>query len=179
MSVHPLPDPAEERDNATFEALLWALARPGEVRRLPEAGPAAVALALVDRECVVHADDPDLLRVLADTGARRGPAEVADHAFLLHPEGMLADLARLPAGTALHPDDGATLVVRASIGAGDEVVLAGPGVESLARLRVGGLPEGFWAARAARCRYPEGIDLFLLDGDRVVGIPRSARVEAP
>ena len=39
LTVAP-PDAAEARCNATFEALMWSMARPGDVRELPEAGMA-------------------------------------------------------------------------------------------------------------------------------------------
>ena len=32
MLATPTPSPSETRDNATFEALLWALSRPGVPR---------------------------------------------------------------------------------------------------------------------------------------------------
>lgn len=177
MHSHPLPDADEVRDNATFEAILWAFSRPGEIRTLPEPGEAAIALALVDRECVVHTDDADLERTITATGARSGSAAEADHAFLLHATTVMQDVARLPAGSALYPDDGATVVLRVRIGSGPVVTLSGPGIPSRTTVRIGGLPEGFWALRAARCRYPEGIDLILVDGDKVLGVPRSSHVE--
>jgi alpha-D-ribose 1-methylphosphonate 5-triphosphate synthase subunit PhnH len=55
--------------------------------------------------------------------------------------------------------------------------LAGPGIEAEARLRVAGLHPALWPLRAALCRYPLGVDLILLDGDRIAAIPRSTNVE--
>ena len=45
------PDAVEMRANATFEALMWALSRPGDMRRLPEVDFAAIADTLIDLEC--------------------------------------------------------------------------------------------------------------------------------
>ena len=90
-----------------------------------------------------------------------------------------ADLAHVALGSDLYPDQGATVVVRARFGDGQRVRLTGPGVDGALTLDVGGLPEGFWQARTERRRYPMGFDLFLIDADRVVGIPRSTQVEVP
>lgn len=171
----PQPDAADRRDAGTFAALMWALARPGTVHRMPEPGLAPVALALVDGECRVHAADPALAAIIAGTGARAAPAAEADHVFAA--AGAVPSPDRLCRGSALYPDDGATLVVEVQIGSGSALRLAGPGIETEARIAVEGLPAAFWSGRAAACRYPEGIDIFLIDGARVIGLPRSTTVE--
>lgn len=168
--------PDDLRDTNAFEALLWAMARPGTVQTLPE-GMADLALALVDRETRVHAEAPDLARRIAATGADLVTPEKADHAFCATAEGALAALAVLPVGSPLYPDQGATLVLSASIGSGPVLRLTGPGVDGRAEVRLGGLHAGFLDLRSARCRYPEGIDLVFVDGRRIVGLPRSIAVE--
>lgn len=172
--THPTPD--DLRDTDAFEALMWAMARPGTVRSLPE-GAADLALALLDRETRVHAEDPELARRIAATGAALVTPDRADHAFCTTAAGAMAALAVLPVGSALYPDEGATLVMPAIIGAGPLLGLTGPGIEGQCTLRLGGLPEGLFDLRSARCRYPEGIDLVLVDGRRIVGLPRSVAVE--
>jgi alpha-D-ribose 1-methylphosphonate 5-triphosphate synthase subunit PhnH len=172
----PLPDADEIRDNAAFEALMWAFARPGTTHDLPT-GMADLILALVDRECRVMTDDPALARLAAATGAALVAAEAADHAFLAGAEAALATLAALPAGSALYPDQGATLVLPARIGAGQTLRLTGPGIETTVELRLGGLPPGFLPLRDARCRYPEGVDIVFVDGRRLAALPRSTVVE--
>lgn len=173
MQTLPRPDAEEVRDNATFAALMWALARPGRVRDLPEPGMAGIARALCDRECRVHADDPGLAAVLAATDAAAVPAEKADHVFAETPP----DLTRLAAGSALDPDDGATVVLPAGLGRGTALRLTGPGIEDEAVVHVDGPEPAFWAGRAAACRYPAGVELFLVDGARVMGLPRSTQIE--
>lgn len=64
----PQPTHDDLRDTAAFEVLMWATARPGTVQTLPE-GIADLALALLDREARVHAEDPALPRRIAATGA--------------------------------------------------------------------------------------------------------------
>lgn len=172
----PVPTVEDQRDTATFEALMWAMARPGTIHDLPE-GLADLVLALVDRECKVMVDDPALARLVATTGATLVPASQADHAFCLSADRALAVLTALPAGSALYPDQGATLVLPAQLGQGAPLRLSGPGIDGTSDLCIGGLPEGFLAARAARCRYPEGIEIAFVDGRRVMGLPRSTTVE--
>lgn len=172
----PQPSLDDLRDTATFEALMWAMARPGTVHDLPE-GVADLALALLDRETRVHAEDPALARRIAATGASQVTPDRADHAFCTTAAGAMAALAVLPVGSALYPDEGATLVMPAMIGTGPQLRLTGPGIEVQTNLRLGGLPEGLLDLRSARCRYPEGIDLVLVDGRRIVALPRSTAVE--
>jgi alpha-D-ribose 1-methylphosphonate 5-triphosphate synthase subunit PhnH len=172
----PQPTTDDLRDTAAFEALMWAMARPGTVQTLPE-GMADLALALLDRETRVHSDDPVLSGRIAGTGAAIVPAEKADHAFCRTSEGAKAALAVLPAGSALYPDEGATLVMQAAIGTGAVLRLTGPGIEGKADLRLGDLPHGLFDLRSARCNYPAGIDIVFVDGRRIVGLPRSSAVE--
>lgn len=176
MLTTPIPDAAETRANATFDAILWALSRPGLPRNLPEPGEAALIEAVLDRECAAYAGDPLLIPVLAQSGARLVDLSEADHVFF----GRLLDAEYLRAcrvGSDLYPDDGATLVIRARIGQGETVRLIGPGVNGAVELQLDGLPAGFWQERARLIRYPVGFDLLFLDGDRLIGLPRSTKVE--
>lgn len=177
MHAAPIPNQQEIRDNAAFEALMWAFARPGSVQSLPEPGCECLLLALVDRECRVFADTPQLAELVQRSGAAFVPPTEADHAFLTGSERILQVLEVLPAGSALYPDDGATLILSAQIGTGTALHLAGPGIEIGTRLSLGGLPKSFIALRAQRNRYPEGIDIAIVDGTRVVALPRSTHVE--
>ena len=177
MQAVPLPSAAESRANAAFEALMWALARPGLVRTLPEPGPAPVVAALIDGECAVHCADPALAAAVARTGAQIVALDQADQVFLDAAPG--ADLPRrLRCGSDLYPDAGATLICPAALGRGRPLRLTGPGCDGAAILTVGGIDDGFWRSRAEAMRYPMGFDIFLIDGDRVAGLPRSTVVEA-
>lgn len=177
MLAPPLPDADETRDNAAFEAILNAFARPGSVRTLPAPGPACVALALVDAECRAYADDPALADLLRRSGAAMVPPELADHLFLaLDTAAALDRIAGVPTGTLLYPDQGATLCVPAAIGTGPELALTGPGIETEARVRLSDLHPRLWALRAALCRYPRGIETIFVDGAKVLALPRSTAV---
>ena len=176
MLATPAPSPAETRDNAAFDALLWALSRPGVPRDLPEPGEGTVITALLDRECLVYSADPLLMPEIMRTGAELADIDRADHVFL---GAMTASdpLAAVAIGSDYYPDDGATVIVRANLGSGAAVRLTGPGIDGAATVQLGGMPDRFCKARAARLRYPMGFDLFFVDGARVVGLPRSTTVE--
>lgn len=176
MSALPKPSAAETRTNAAFDALLWALSRPGLPRNLPEPGEGCIIEALLDRECRVYAADPGLIPAIMRTGAEIADIARADHVFLGSAD-QAAVLKEIALGSDLYPDDGATVVVRGRLQDGPTIRLTGPGIDGALDLRVAGLPDGFWATRAAVSRYPMGFELFILDGARVVGIPRSSHVE--
>jgi alpha-D-ribose 1-methylphosphonate 5-triphosphate synthase subunit PhnH len=171
---------AEVRQHAAFTALMWALSYPGRPQRLPDAGPAAFALVgatLVDLETGYFTPDDALAAALARTGGQ--PLSPARAPYQFYPrldDAGLAALALAPAGTYLDPDLGATLVLGCRLGAGAALTLVGPGVQRPIALRVGGLPPALWELRAAH-RYPLGWDLLLLDGDQLVGLPRTTAVE--
>ena len=170
------PDPTEARSNASFEALMWAMSRPGENRTLPEPGLGSIIEALIDLECTVFADSAELGAQLAATGARiaQNP-DMADHVFLDAMDRTGADLGAISCGSALYPDQGATVVARVAHG-GQRLRLSGPGVEGTSEVALDLDPQ-FWAQRERLCTYPAGFDLVLVDGDAVMAIPRSTRVE--
>lgn len=176
LSAVPIPDAFETRTNATFDALMWALARPGTVQDLPAPGMGGIAEALLDRECRVCCDDPDLADRIASFGAAQVALPLADHCFLALDKG-LDRLAQLAVGSALYPDAGATVVAEARIGAGQRLRLTGPGIETVAEIALDGIAPGFWPLRARLCRYPAGFDLFLVFGAEVIGLPRSTMIE--
>lgn len=176
VAAIPVPDAFEARTNATFEALMWALARPGTVQDLPSPGMTGIAEALLDRECRVFCDDPALAARVASFGAARVALPLADYCFVSL-QGALERLTQVAVGSALYPDDGATVVAAARFGTGQRLRLTGPGIETFAEFALEGIAPGFWAMRAALCRYPAGFDLFLICDAQVIGLPRSTTIE--
>jgi alpha-D-ribose 1-methylphosphonate 5-triphosphate synthase subunit PhnH len=176
MTAFPIPSDFEARTNATYDALMWALSRPGLSRALPTAGAAAIVETLIDRECQVFCDDASLEQVARSVGAKIVAPAAADHLFYFG-EPDVAVLASLQQGSDMYPEEGATLILTAKIGQGDKLKLTGPGVDGMAQVAVSEISSGFWAERARVMRYPMGFDLFLIDGDSVLGIPRSTTVE--
>ncbi len=155
---------------------MWALSRPGLIRELPDPGQAGTVEALIDRECRVFCADPALDPAVARSGATPVAAELADHLFYDTLPG-LACLAQINLGSDLYPETGATLVCAATLGHGTRLRLTGPGCNGAVDVAIDGLPAGFWETRARLMRYPMGFELFLIDGPRVLGVPRSCQVE--
>lgn len=176
MTAFPVPSDFETRTNATYEALMWALSRPGLPRELPLPGQEALIETLIDRECAVYSDDDTLAAVAQRSGAELVAPEAADHLFLTAaPDPAL--LGRLRQGSDMYPEGGATVILPAHLGAGDALRLTGPGVDGAVVVTVTGLPAAFWQARKLAMRYPMGFEIFLLDGDQVIGLPRSTMIE--
>lgn len=176
MQTTPTRSKEEVLANEAFHALLWSLSRPGQVRTLPAAGETALIAALLDRECAVSCDDPLLIPAIMETGAAVADIVMADHVFL----GQFTNPARLQdvrLGSDLYPDDGATVIVRGMIGSGPWLRLTGPGVDGALDIQLGGISAEFWQTRKNLIRYPMGFDLFVLDGSKVMGLPRSTHVE--
>ncbi|WP_375452323.1 phosphonate C-P lyase system protein PhnH [uncultured Devosia sp.] len=176
LTIAP-PDMVEVRANATFEALMWAMARPGDGRHLPDAGLGGLIETLVDLECTVFTDEPELRARATATGARLSddPGD-ADHVFVSCLDDAEQWLITLRCGNALYPDDGATLGAVARHGIGQRLRLSGPGIDG-SKEAILDVSPAFWAMRARLCAYPEGFDMLVVDGRSVIGIPRSTQVE--
>lgn len=172
----PARSDTEARANATYEALMWALARPGLPRSLPEASDGVIVEALIDRECAVFCAAPALSDQVARTGAALVAPAAADHLFLGAMDSA-EPLRAVRCGSDLYPDDGATVVAEAQIGSGPRVRLTGPGVDGTVEVALGGLPDGLWDTRRQMLRYPMGFELVLRDGAQIIGLPRSTAVE--
>lgn len=178
MRTAPTPDADEIRDNAAFEATLWALSRPGQIRNLPAPGVLTVVHALIDRECRACAEDISTQTALGALGAQIVPVHQADHAILpAATETDTARIAQLHTGDALYPESGATVIVPARIGSGTALRLTGPGVETQTQLDLDDVHPSLWAIRARLCAYPLGIDMIFVDDMRVAALPRSTMVE--
>lgn len=176
MTAHPTPTEFETRSNATYEALMWALSRPGLPRHLPAHGMTQIIDALIDRECAVHCADLVHSQVAEASGATQSTLDNADHVFIENLTNAEL-LKQLRCGSDLYPEDGATLICGGRMGGGQRLRLTGPGCNGPVEIEIAGLPEGFWQTRAQVMRYPMGFEVFLVDGDKILGIPRSTLVE--
>jgi len=184
-------DPVAD-SQAVFRRCLAALSRPGSLAdcgRNPEppAGvhPAANALllALIDQDCRLWLS-PGLSPAAAEhfrfhTGcALVLEPELADFALVFGPQ-ELPPLERFPAGSDEYPDRSASVVLQLEELAQDGPWrLSGPGIRDAARLFAGGLGAAFveeWTLSSKR--FPRGIDLYLVSGSRLCGLPRTARIE--
>ena len=182
-------DPALDAQTS-FRAVLDAMAQPGRILRLhaspaqPPAGlaPAAAALLLA----LTDADTPVWLDAGPAAAAwgrfHAGCRIVTDprQASFVFASGPPPSQAALAQGSAEEPHLSATLVLEvAQLAAGSGWVLRGPGIDTTARLLVGGAPADFLAQRAANlAAFPCGVDTILTCGPLLAALPRTTRVEA-
>lgn len=168
-----------------FREILEAMARPGTIRRVHGATPAAplsvaagvALLVLTDPTTGLHLAGRANCAEVRDwiafhIGAPLVRAEEAD--FALGTWEALQPVSRFRIGQPDFPDRSATLIVECDQLTSQGPMLTGPGIETAARLN---LPETA-AFRTNRSQFPLGFDTFFTAGDRIAGLPRSTRVEA-
>ncbi|AOJ84724.1 carbon-phosphorus lyase subunit PhnH [Burkholderia savannae] len=179
---------------STFRAALAALAHPGRIRSLgaehacgvPEGLSLAMTALLLT---LADADAPLWLPAEADDEIRRFLrfhnactfAKAPAHAtFAAVPAACaMPKLADCAQGDPAYPDRSTTLLIEVTaLGEGDAVTLRGPGILDEQALAVAGLPDGFWAQwRVNHERFPLGVDVFLVCGNALCGLPRTIVVE--
>jgi alpha-D-ribose 1-methylphosphonate 5-triphosphate synthase subunit PhnH len=183
-----LPDGVHDSQQA-FRAVLDALARPGQVRTIGPALPgvalggalARLLLSLSDDETPVwwQCADGDLQHWLRfHTGATLAerPQAASFAVFTDLAQGLaLNDFA---AGTAAAPEFSATLLIELpSLVDGPALEWRGPGIETVQRVGLQGLPDDFWAQwQANHAAFPQGLDIVFTCGDAALGLPRTTRV---
>ncbi|MBN1312776.1 MAG: phosphonate C-P lyase system protein PhnH [Anaerolineae bacterium] len=164
-----------------FAGLMWALSYPGQAYPLPDDGLSAfsaIGETLVDLETSYFTPHAGLDRYLSQLGGRsKSPNEALYQFYPTLDKSDLANLRHAPTGSYLVPDESATLVIGAAIGAGRGLRLSGPGIQGENDISIGDLPLEFWALRAQMRAYPLGWDIFLVGNDRVLGLPRTTHVE--
>lgn len=172
-----------------FRRILEAMTYPGRILTVPtdlatalagiSPATAAVGLTLLDNETMVWTDLAEASPVLAWLRFHCGCPFTADPgraAFgLIATPGAGLALNRFFPGTDEAPETAATLIVEVDALLPDKGLrLSGPGIDGLQTLQVGGLPEDFWSARQRICRaYPLGLDILLVCGDLLAGLPRT------
>lgn len=180
-------DPVAEAQGV-FHAVMRALSRPGSLQELDvalraplRADMAGVALALCDHETPVWLD-PALPRGEATAGYLAFHAgcpltterQAAAFAFVAE-AGNLPSFDDFALGSDAYPDRSTTVVAAvAGFERGRSWRATGPGIDGTIAFTVDGLPDDFaprWAANHAL--FPRGIDLLLLDGCRILALPRS------
>lgn len=187
----PIYTPAEQSSRETFLALMWALSYPGQMREMPVNDAVGtqravsahsplliIGEALLDLETSYYTPDAALADVLARTNARALPPEsAAYHFYPTLDEAALAGISSASVGTMLRPDESATLIIGCAFASGGVFRWHGPGVRGDAIVRLGGVPARFWVLRNRVLRYPLGWDVYFVDGNRVIGLPRTTVVE--
>ena len=162
--------------NATFEALLHAMARPGEIHKLAAPGVSSIILSLLDRECTAFASDMALHGDIRATGAELVPVDKAQFVFCDVDE-VAQIIPRLNEGSDYYPDDGATLIVTASSKGDQTITLSGPGIKGSIQITDFEIGGQAWQQRADYIRYPMGFDMVIVHGNDVAALPRSTEIE--
>lgn len=180
--------------HAVFRSVLDALSRPGRLQTLQASdglqapaplsrGLTALLLTLLDTETSLHlaeplASDAAWMYCRFHTGVQReGDAAQAD---FVAARASHAQLDGLRLGSDEVPQQGATLIVDTgslALERGAGLRLTGPGIEHEQRMGLCGLPLAFWQQRIAmQPLFPRGIDLLLVCGSQLIGVPRSTLI---
>ncbi|HSW17806.1 MAG TPA: phosphonate C-P lyase system protein PhnH [Ramlibacter sp.] len=181
-------DPVHDAQRA-FRAALDALSRPGrpvdvghDIEGLPlGAAMAHLLLALTDDDTAVwwqNSAGVALPWLRFHTGAKPADApQEAAFAAIVAPLSMPA-LDAFAHGTLASPEFSTTLVIEVdSLDAGPSLQWHGPGIRDTQAVRVGGLPNGFWAQwQANHASFPQGVDVIFTCGAKAIGLPRTTRV---
>ena len=180
----PILPKKEAQSRQTFLALMWALSHPGRIQRLPDPitrSPAnflAIGEALLDLETSFYSPDAALTAELEGTTAQFVPASLARfHFYPALTEDTLADIALATPGDMLYPDRSATLVLSCILGNGTRYQFSGPGILGTHTVELEGIPPRLWELRSQIGRYPLGWDLFFVDGNQVLGLPRTTVIQ--
>jgi alpha-D-ribose 1-methylphosphonate 5-triphosphate synthase subunit PhnH len=186
-----LPDPVLDGQKL-FRQLLNALSQPGTVHELhgpvpPQAGMGSALwgglLALCDLEINVWiAPEMDSSGLRSSLKFHSGcrfcdDPEDADFAVLDAAAPLYIDAFRR--GDPKNPERSTTLFIRVEQLVTDRGWhLSGPGIPEQRRLDIGAShPDLLAALRANRPTFPCGLDVFFVCGERLVGVPRSTRIE--
>lgn len=177
----------------TFRALLTALSEPGRAQEIVvpmtppgelNAGCAAACLSLIDFETVVwlqptqSSEVRDWLRF--HTGCQFTEDErQADFAVINDPVDLV--IKDFCWGSAETPEASTTLLIQVdfqegSAAIGSRMQLSGPGILR-SRTVTWDLPAIFWQQWQGNYNaYPRGVDCFLFDQRRVLGLPRTVQI---
>lgn len=175
-----------------FRTLMEALAGPGVARAIalaidapPGIAPAtAVALlTLADFETPVYLAPAEAAGAAGDTirfhaGARLVTDPSAAMFAVARAAAAAPLLARLAVGEDRYPDRSCTLFVEVpALSGGPRVRLTGPGIAQVLEIAPAGLDAAFWtAAMDNAALYPLGVDMVLVAGDTILGLPRSTHI---
>ncbi|MDK9696248.1 MAG: phosphonate C-P lyase system protein PhnH [Siculibacillus sp.] len=181
------------QSQATFRAVLEALAEPGGERAVDGIATApaplspvaaAVIATLADFETTVWRDaallTPEIEAWLAfHTGAPAvlDPAHAAFALVSASPD--CPDFAEFALGTDVDPSTSTTLILRVDgFGEGRGFRLAGPGIDGTREVTIAGAPADLAERLTAnRALFPRGIDLILAGPTSVMGLPRTTHIE--
>ena len=174
----------------TFRALLDAMARPGQARRLGPALPgvalggamARLLLRLADDETAVwwQNDDAGLAPWLRfHTGAPLADQPQAAAFAVVTDLSQMPCLADFAQGSPASPEQSTTLMLELpAFEGGVPQAWRGPGIEHVTVVNLAGLSDEFWRqCLVNQAGFPQGVDMVLTCGEWVIGLPRSTQVQ--
>lgn len=159
-----------------FNALMWSLSYPGEKQATKHANLVAIGQTLLDLETSFFTTDDALKKELIRTTSKAKNIIQAD--YLLFPslsENDIEQLEQAKRGDLIHPDKSACIILTCKFDKGTFLKLTGPGIETETSV-ISSIPKAFWILRNKTQNYPLGWDVFLCDGQNIIGIPRSSKV---
>jgi alpha-D-ribose 1-methylphosphonate 5-triphosphate synthase subunit PhnH len=179
---------------SVFRSVLDALSRPGRLQTLEASdglqapaplsrGLTALLLTLLDTETSLHlseplASDAAWMYCRFHTGVQREDNIAQADFVATRASHALLDGLRLGSDDA--PQQGATLIVDTgslALDRGTGLRLTGPGIEHEQRMGLCALPLAFWQQRIAmQPLFPCGIDMLLVCGSQLIGVPRSTLI---
>lgn len=172
-----------ECQQQNYRRLLDAMSRPGSVHTLEGVGSEASAelallASLMDSE--VSLSDRDAMLADADWPLLQCSTATDEEADYLLCHGTAAPDFSPALGTLSSPEKSATIIVKvASLESGETALeMTGPGIRTKAACSLSGLDAGWLRQREEWCcAFPLGVDLLLVDPQRVMALPRTTRVE--
>ncbi|MEA2115765.1 MAG: phosphonate C-P lyase system protein PhnH [Thermodesulfobacteriota bacterium] len=171
----------ERLNRNNFRNCLEALARPGcffQVTPFFDSGLMALAVMLLYSEvCFYQQAVGDWNMIRALTGSTLSRAETADYLFIDAPSKEALMAAR--PGEQHNPEFSATCICRCTdLATGTPVTLSGPGIDGVKRTVLPASPDFIHLLAQKNLHFPLGVDLFFIsDNNRILGLPRSTRVE--
>jgi alpha-D-ribose 1-methylphosphonate 5-triphosphate synthase subunit PhnH len=178
-----------------FRTLLEALSRPGvplEIPRLGVEGPddlpveiLTLLVSICDHETPLWLEEGLRASAVGRWLAFHCSAPTTDDplrasfAVLRGRSALGAMLNMFALGDVRYPERSTTVIFTCDdLTSGAPIALTGPGIVSRLVIRPSGLPEDFLAmAQANHELFPRGVDILLVAGDRMVGLPRSTKLE--
>lgn len=173
-----------------FRTALDALANPGVIHRidveLPDVGIPIAALAVL--LSLVDADTPlwtsasvnESMRAYLrfHAGARFSASQSACAFAYVGTLEELPLISSFSPGSAMSPEDSTTIIVAVDEFVGGATAsLDGPGCREPREISPAGFTVGLWEQLADNhARFPAGVDLLIVAGRHIVGLPRSTRV---
>lgn len=191
-TVPGFADPVLDSQSA-FRNILDAMARPGRIVTLAQdietpdglaSAAASVCLCLFDQGTSVWLDPavatPENEAFLKfHTGCTMTDTPQSANFAVCSGDNPQLDWGSFSLGSPEYPDRSTTILVQAkSLSEDNGIRMSGPGIETDVQLNVGGVTAEFWqTVRENNALFPLGVDFILVSEDKIVGLPRSTRVE--